>query len=304
MQQRDRRAMSWGLAAGLTLVLMGTAACGGAEEPAEPPAAAMAPAEVIEPEAGTIARAPTADNALPPAILGTAPPPRGIDLPYMPDDAETRGYLAVPEGPGPHPAVLLVHEWDGLTDRIRQTADAFAAEGYVALAADLYRGRTGSNRDENMALVQETRGEMDRVVANLDMAARTLRERADTTGKVAVMGWCFGGGIALSYGIDGEAHEATAMFYGQLVEDPEQLRRISHELYGTFAANDTGIPPADVEQFARALTAAGIDNDIHVYDEVGHGFWLFVDQDRETREAPALDAWQRLKAYLSRTIGA
>jgi carboxymethylenebutenolidase len=200
--------------------------------------------------------------------------------------------------------VLLVHEWDGLTDRIRQTADAFAAEGYVALAADLYRGRTGSNRDENMALVQETRGEMDRVVANLDMAARTLRERADTTGKVAVMGWCFGGGIALSYGIDGEAHEATAMFYGQLVEDPEQLRRISHELYGTFAANDTGIPPADVEQFARALTAAGIDNDIHVYDEVGHGFWLFVDQDRETREAPALDAWQRLKAYLSRTIGA
>lgn len=302
MQQREHRATTWGLATVLMLALSGLAACGGAEEPTQPPEEA-APAATTQPVAGTIPFAPTADDALPPAVLGTAPPPRGVDLRYMPDDRETKGYLALPEGEGPHSAVLLVHEWDGLTDRIRQTADAFAAEGYVALAADLYRGRTGSNRDENMALVQETRGDMDRVVANLNMAARTLRDRPDTTGKVAVMGWCFGGGIALSYGIDGEPHDATAMFYGQLVQDPEQLRRISHALYGTFAGNDTGIPPAEVEKFAKALTAAGIDNDIHVYDNVNHGFWLFVDQDREKREAPALDAWQRLKAYLTRTIG-
>ena len=78
---------------------------------------------------------------------------------------------------------------------------------------------------------------------------------------------------------------------------------MTHEVYGSFAENDSGIPPAEVEKFAEALTAAGIENDIHVYDEVNHGFWLWVDQERETREAPALDAWQRLKAYLTRTLG-
>ena len=143
---------------------------------------------------------------------------------------------------------------------------------------------------------------MDQVVTNLNVAAAYLRDRADTSGKVAVMGWCFGGGIALSYGLDGDAHEGTAMFYGQLVQDPEILQRITHEVYGTFAAEDAGIPPQDVEQFVGALRTANIENDVHIYDEVNHGFWLFVDQEPDTRTEPALNAWQRLKSYLSRTL--
>jgi carboxymethylenebutenolidase len=117
------------------------------------------------------------------------------------------------------------------------------------------------------------------------------------------MGWCFGGGVALSFGLDGVNHEATAIFYGQLVDDPEVLARMSHEVYGTFAALDGGIPPEAVESFVAALREAGVENDVHVYDDVNHGFWLRVDQDPETRTAPALDAWQRLKAYLDRTLG-
>ena len=89
----------------------------------------------------------------------------GSAIAYFPEDEQTAGYLAVPEGTGPHGAVILIHEWNGLVDRIRQVADAFAAEGYVALAADLYSGRTGATREENMALVKETLADPQRIGA-------------------------------------------------------------------------------------------------------------------------------------------
>lgn len=109
-------------------------------------------------------------------------------------------------------------------------------------------------------------------------------------------------GVALSFGLDGAEHEATAIFYGSLVDDPARLAALRHEVYGTFAAEDQGIPVAGVEAFDAALDAAGIENDIHVYDGVGHGFWLRVDEDPGARTEPARDAWKRLRAYFRRTL--
>ena len=243
------------------------------------------------------------DGALPPAIAGEAGPLQGEDLNYLDGDAVTTGYLAVPEGPGPFPALVIIHEWNGLTDRVREVADNFAAEGYVTLAADLYQGRTGSSSDENIALMSEANADMPTVVANLDAAVAYLKSRSDVTGRVGAMGWCFGGGIALSFGLDGAQHEATAIFYGRLVDDPEVLARMDHEVYGTFARLDGGPSPESVEAFAAALETAGIENDLHIYDDVDHGFWLRVDGDPDLRGEPALDAWQRLKAYLDRNLG-
>jgi carboxymethylenebutenolidase len=241
-------------------------------------------------------------DSLPAALLGTAPPPRGVTVNYYGADPAAAGYLVTPEGEGPHPAVILIHEWDGLNDRVRQVADALADEGYVALAADLYSGRVGTTREENMALVQQARANPGALIANLNAAVEFLRSRDDVTGKVGTMGWCFGGGVALSFALGGEQHDATAMFYGSLVTDPDSLAALDHEIYGTFAAQDEGIPPEQVEQFAEALRTAGVANDIHVYDAVDHGFWLWVDQDFEARSEPALDAWTRLKAYLGRNL--
>jgi carboxymethylenebutenolidase len=246
--------------------------------------------------------APTADDELPPAIVGEGGELLGADVAYFDADPDTRGYLAVPEGAGPFPSLVIVHEWNGLVERVKQVADDLAAEGYVVLAADLYSGRTGSDRDENMALVRETRGDMETVIANLDAAVAFLRARDDVTGRVGAMGWCFGGGIALSFGLDGVNHEATAVFYGQLVDDPERLAAMDHEVYGTFARLDGGPSPEDVASFEAALQSAGIEHDLHIYDDVDHGFWLRVDGAPETRAEPALDAWQRLKAYLERTV--
>jgi carboxymethylenebutenolidase len=245
---------------------------------------------------------PTAPDELPPAIVGNGGALSGVPLRYIEGDSATTGYLAVPEGEGPFPALVIIHEWNGLVDRVRQVADDFAAEGYVTLAADLFHGRTGSNPDENRALVDEAMSDMQGVVSNLDRAVAYLRARPDVTGRVGAMGWCFGGGVALSFGLDGTNHEATAIFYGRLVDDPEVLARLDHEVYGTFAREDEGPSPDQVQAFETALRSAGIANDLHIYDEVGHGFWLRVDQDMETRAEPGLQAWERLKAYLDRTL--
>ena len=268
-----------------TITVLGCTAADEAAEPATP--AFVAPSRV---------------DTLPSAVWGRAAPPSGENVVYFAEDEAAVGYLAVPEGEGPFPAVILIHEWNGLVDRIRQVADAMAAEGYVALAADLYSGRVGTNRDENVALMTEAQENPDRTTANLDAAARFLRSRDDVTGRVASMGWCFGGGIALSYALGGEEHEGTAIFYGSLVTDPEVLASIQHEVYGTFAEMDGGIPPEQVGEFVAALRSSGIENDVHVYDAVNHGFWLRVEENPELREAPALDAWQRLQAYLERTL--
>lgn len=240
---------------------------------------------------------------LPAAIAGAGGELEGTDLRYVDGDGLTTGYLAVPQGAGPFPALVIIHEWNGLQDRVRQLADDFADEGYVTLAADLFQGRTGSNREENMALVQEAQADQAGMIANLNAAVAYLKGRPDVTGRVGAMGWCFGGGVALSFGLDGDNHEATAIFYGRLVDDPEVVARLDHEVYGTFAALDQGPSPESVAAFEAALEAAGIENDLHIYDDVGHGFWLRVDEDPEVRTAPAEDAWQRLKAYLERTLG-
>ncbi len=109
--------------------------------------------------------------------------------------------------------------------------------------------------------------------------------------------------MALSYALGGENHAGTAIFYGSLLDDPEEMKKIHHEVYGTFAQMDRGIPPEQVEKFVAALRKAGVPNDVHIYDDVNHGFWLWVDRDPEKATKPALHAWQRLKAYLDRTIG-
>ncbi len=238
------------------------------------------------------------------AINGLAGEPQGRRVQYFAGNAATSGYLALPEGDGPFPAVILIHEWDGLVERIQQTADAFAKQGYVALAADLYQGRTGSSRDENIALMRAARADEQAIIDNLNAAVHYLRTQTPASGKVATIGWCFGGGIALSYAIGSDAHDGTAIFYGSLLDDPEQMAHIHHEIYGTFAAEDRGIPVDQVNAFVEALRAVGVDNDVHIYDHVQHGFWLHNERDPKHNQPAAIHAWNRLKAYLHRVLQA
>lgn len=251
---------------------------------------------------GTSAAQDAEADAMLRAITGNAGAPTGRDVRYFEADPATTGYLALPDGEGPFPAVILIHEWNGLVERIRQTADAFAEQGYIAFAADLYGGRTGSNREENIALMREARADEEAIIANLQAAVHWVEANAPATGRMAAIGWCFGGGIALSYALGSDDHEGTAIFYGSLIDDPEKMKHIHHEVYGTFAENDRGIPPSEVDAFVEAMREAGIDNDVHIYDNVDHGFWLYVERDPEHNRPAAEHAWKRLKDYLGRVL--
>ena len=242
------------------------------------------------------------EDAMLQAISGDGGEAAGRRVRYFDDDPEASGYLALPEGDGPFPAVILIHEWNGVVERIQQVADAFAKQGYIAFAADLYSGRTGTSREENMALVREVRADEDRIIANLDAAAEYVRENTPSTGRVATVGWCFGGGVALSYALGGERHEGTAIFYGSLIDDPEAMQHVHHEIYGTFAREDRSPALEEVNAFVAAMREAGIDNDVHIYDDVQHGFWLHVERDPGHNRPAAEHAWQRLKDYLERTL--
>jgi carboxymethylenebutenolidase len=246
---------------------------------------------------------PTAPGELPAAILGKAGPLEGMPVRYLPGDTLTVGYLAVPSGAGPFPALVIIHEWNGLVDRVRHTADALAAEGYETLAVDLYDGRTGSTPDEDRALMAAALAGQPKMIANLNAAVAYLKSRPEVSGRIGAIGWCFGGGVALTFALHGVPHDATAIFYGPLVDDASELAHIEHEVYGTFAGLDRSIPPAEVTKFEAGLRRAGVPYDIRDYDGVNHAFWLHVDQAPERRTAAALDAWQRLKAYLKRTLG-
>ena len=251
----------------------------------------------------SVAQNRSSDGGLPPAVLGIAPAPRGESVNYFTEDSKTSGYIVAPDSEGKKPGLIIVHDWRGLKLRIKEFADALADEGYVVLAADMYRGKTGSNSAENRALVRESTADPDFIIHNLNAAANYLRSRDDViSDKIGAMGWCYGGGIVLSFGIGGEHHEATAIFYGRLVDDPVKLKKIGHEVLGLFGENDGGIPPTVVRRFEKALREAGIDNEIHIYDDVGHAFFLHIDKKPEGRKA-ATDAWMRLKDYLNRTLG-
>lgn len=232
-------------------------------------------------------------------IEGKGEAPTGEILEYF---EKAKGYLSVPEGEGPFGAVILIHEWNGLVERVKQVADSLAKTGYIALAADLYSGRIGTNREENIALVREVRADEQTLIDNLNAAVNYLKSRSDSNGTVATIGWCFGGGVALTFGMGGEEHDGTAIFYGQLLDDPEKLASIHHEIHGTFAGQDRNPTVEQVESFVEALRKAGIPNDIHVYDPVQHGFWLYVERDLETNQEPAEHAWGRLQDFLQRVL--
>ena len=183
-------------------------------------------------------------------------------------------------------------------------ADAFAAEGYVALAADLYSGRTGGTPEQNMALVKETLADPKQIIANLDAAVKFLRARKDVSGKVAADRLV----LRRRRRAEFRARRRESRRHRDVLRQParrsrEAVKHLHHELYGTFAGLDRATSGRKTcEHFVAALRGAGIKNDVHVYDDVKHGFWLYVDRDPKANLAPALDAWQRLKAYLARTL--
>ncbi|MEM7531951.1 MAG: dienelactone hydrolase family protein [Chloroflexota bacterium] len=208
------------------------------------------------------------------------------------------GYVAQPDTPGPHPAVLLIHEWWGLNHGITVLADALAAEGYVVLAPDAYRGNLTSSIPRAIWLVMTTPEEQ--IFADLDTALAHMRdfENVDPE-QVATMGFCFGGGHSLQLGLRQSQNTLlTIMYYGAVVTDPDLLRPLTEGrgVLGIFAEEDQQIFPEDVLEFEAALNSLEIPNQVTIYEGVGHGF---LDEENFQGDGPAGEAWRQTLAFLA-----
>ncbi|MCA9691007.1 MAG: dienelactone hydrolase family protein [Nannocystaceae bacterium] len=286
----------------LALVLL--AACKAAPAPtppstdapqdASPSASAQAPAST-QADGPTGALDEAAFKALHEHTTAAAPRARGEML----EIAGARAYLSLPEDASPPlPAVLVIHEWWGLNDHIKHWADRLAADGYAALAIDLYGGEVATTPDEAMALMKAVDEARAREV--LTAAHRLLGEdpRIGATRR-GVIGWCFGGGWSLQHAIATPDLDAAVIYYGRLVTDEAALARIHAPLLGVFADQDQGIPPAAVEEFRAAVERAGKSIELHRYP-ANHAF-ANPSSARYQQDAAA-DAWAKVRAFLQRTL--
>jgi carboxymethylenebutenolidase len=211
---------------------------------------------------------------------------------------ELHGYLARPEGEGPFPAVLLIHEWWGFNEGMTVLADALAAEGYLVLAADAYRGEVTNNLFRALYLRLSTPEEQ--VFNDVDAAlAYLLAQPEADPERVASMGFCFGGGHSLQLGMRQSENVAlTILYYGAVVTEPELLRPLTEGqgVLGVFGADDRSIPLADVLEFEAALNSLDIANQITIYEGVGHAF---LTEENYNQPGAAGDAWQETLTFLA-----
>jgi carboxymethylenebutenolidase len=216
---------------------------------------------------------------------------------------ELLGYLAEPDGPGPHPAVMMLHEWWGLNQDITLLADALAAEGYVVFVPDAYRGRVTSQIPRALYLRLGT--PEDQVKADLDAALDYLMSRPNVDPeRVASLGFCFGGGHSLLLSLrHPETIPLTIIYYGDVIGDPATLAPLvnSRGVLGIFGENDQQIPVAEVAVFEQALTSLGIPNEVTIYPGVGHAF---LNAENYDQAGPAGEAWQQTLDFLAQNLDA
>ena len=233
-------------------------------------------------------------------ISGQASPPKAESVSYKSGDDTVTGYLALPDSPGPHPALVVIQEWWGLNDWVKEQAQRFADQGYAALAVDLYRGKSASNPEEAHELMRGM--PHDRALRDLKAAFDYLASRPDVKkDKIGSVGWCMGGGYSLELAENEPKLAACAVNYGALPTDPTLIQKIHAPVLGNFGAEDRGIDPDKVHAFEKAMKDAGKTIDAKIYDGAGHAFEN-PNNKAGYRQDAATDAWARMLGFFSKTL--
>lgn len=220
-------------------------------------------------------------------------------------DEEIKAFLAEPEGKGPFPGIVVIQEWWGLNDWIKDNAKRLAGKGYVALAPDLYRGKVATDPMQAGQLMKGM--PQDRALRDLKATADMLAARENVQkGQLGSIGWCMGGALSLQLALRDDRVKACVMCYGRVVTNPDDLKPLQATVLGIFGEEDRGIPAAGVRKFEAALKDAGKKVEaIHFYP-AGHGFMRPKNpsgSNPEYREASAKEAWQAVDAFFAKTLG-
>ena len=216
-----------------------------------------------------------------------------------PDGATLSGYLARPEGEGPHPGVIVIQEWWGLNEHIKDVTRRFAQAGYAALAPDLYHGQVATEPDEARKLVMEL--DMPAAVQEIGSAADYLLSQDYVSGEqVGVLGFCMGGTFVLDLCAT-ESDLVTVSFYGfpvpqaTLAMPPPRPMDLVAGMKGPILAiwgeHDAYIRREDMDTFAARGAAAGVDLEVRILEGLGHSFFT-ADTARDAAAARrATESW-------------
>ncbi|MCY3567364.1 MAG: dienelactone hydrolase family protein [Chloroflexi bacterium] len=206
------------------------------------------------------------------------------------------GYLARPVEGGPFPGVVVIQEWWGLNPNICDIANRIAAEGYVALAPDLFHGSVTAEPDEAQKLMMSL--QEPNALVDMSGAVAALQARDDVRAeRIGVTGFCLGGGMSLLLAMNNPAVTAAAPFYGVPGAGLGNAGNIQGAVMGFFAGRDEWINAEVVEGLQTALDGAGVRNQLHMYPDSDHGF--FNDTSDIYDAEAAADAWSKLKAFFA-----
>ncbi|WP_298612711.1 dienelactone hydrolase family protein [uncultured Thiothrix sp.] len=212
-------------------------------------------------------------------------------------DNKVNASLALPAA-DKAPAVILIHEWWGLNDQIKAVAAELANLGYVALAVDLYAGKVAKTPEEAKTLM----GDLDPEIAKETMVGWVdyLKKHERANGKVATLGWCFGGGWSLNTSIAAPV-DATIIYYGNVAKGAEDLKTLKGPVQGHFGKLDKNINQAMVSGFEQAMEQAGKKDSLTVYwYEADHAFANPTGARYD--EANAKLAWERTTEFLKKNL--
>lgn len=224
----------------------------------------------------------------------------GAAVQYKSGDETVTGYIFTPHSApakGKLPAIVVIHEWWGLTPWVKEQAQKFADQGYVTLAIDLYRGRMTTNPDEAHELMRAVPN--DRAVRDLKAAVAYLKTRKDVdTAKLGGIGWCMGGGYALQLAEAEPDLKAVVVNYGAVTTDSATLQPIHAAILGLFGGQDRGIKPEDVNAFAAKMKELDKSIEVKIYPDAGHGFEN-PNNKSGYNKADAEDAYRRQTEFFA-----
>jgi carboxymethylenebutenolidase len=213
-------------------------------------------------------------------------------------------YVAQPVGGGPRPVVMVVQEWWGLNENIKDIARRFANEGYFAIAPDLY-SRQGHKvaTDPNTAAQLMGGLKTEDGIEDLRSTISWIRGQKETkSSKIGITGYCMGGSYAMLLPCESKEISAAAPFYGEIPPD-DKIKNLNCPIFYAYGANDGWIQRADVERLAAALKKLGKKGEVKIYEGCDHGFFNDTRKDVHAPEA-AKDAWQHtLKVFAENLKG-
>jgi carboxymethylenebutenolidase len=222
------------------------------------------------------------------------------DVSYKSGDETVHGILYTPEGKGPHPGIIVIHEWWGMNDWVKEQASKLADQGYVALAIDLYRGKVATTSDEAHEIIRGV--PEDRANRDLDAAFHYLQAQSNVKkNRIGAIGWCMGGGYSLEVALLEPELAADVINYGPLASDEATLKKINAPILGLFGAQDRSIPPEDVKKFEQQLKSLGKKVDVTIYPDAGHAFEN-PNNKEGYRPQDTADAWNKTVTFLASTL--